>query len=71
LVAAQADILEEVQVYGIKLGSTTGQVLAKLPYAVQRADAMKLERSQSLDISEFTSHTLTSVSINSAQNSPL
>lgn len=71
LQAADADTLEEVKVFGIKLGSTSTQSIDKLPYALQRADAAAIERSQSLDISEFMSNTLTSVSINSAQNNPL
>jgi iron complex outermembrane receptor protein len=71
LAAAQADTLEEVKVFGIRLGSANGQAVDKLPYALQRADSADLERSQSLDLSEFMNNTLTSVSINSAQNNPL
>ena len=69
--AAQDDVLEEVQVYGIRLGSANAQTAEKLPYALQRANAADLERTQSLDLSEFMNNTLTSVSINSAQNNPL
>tara|TARA_R110001592_G_scaffold38609_1_gene127168 strand:- start:5903 stop:8428 length:2526 start_codon:yes stop_codon:yes gene_type:complete len=70
-VIAEDETLEEVQVYGIKLGSATAQPVDKLPYALQRATAADIARSQSLDISEFMNNTLTSVSINSAQNNPL
>ena len=70
-VATQEEVLEEVQVYGIRLGSATAQTAERLPYATQRAYAADLERSQSLDISEFMNNTMTSVSINSAQNNPL
>lgn len=69
--AAQDETLEEVQVYGIRLGSANAQTAEKLPYALQRANAADLERTQSLDLREFMNNTLTSVSINSAQNNPL
>ncbi len=69
--AAQTAVLEEVKVFGIRLGSASAQPIEKLPYSVQRSDAADISRSQSLDLSEFMSNRLTSVSINSAQNNPL
>ncbi|MEM1155830.1 MAG: Plug domain-containing protein [Pseudomonadota bacterium] len=63
--------LEEVTVFGIRLGSAVAQTQDQLPYALQRANAEDLERSQTLDLSEFMSNRLTSVSVNSAQNNPL
>ena len=69
--AAETTVLEEVKVFGIRLGSASAQSIEKLPYAVQRSDAAEISRSQSLDLSEFMSNRLTSVSINSAQNNPL
>ena len=65
------EVLEEVQVFGVRLGSTNSQAIDKLPYALQRANAEDLKRSQTLDISEFMNNAFTSVSINSAQNNPL
>lgn len=69
--AAETEALEEVKVLGIRLGSAYAQTIDKLPYAVQRSDTADISRSQSLDLSEFMSNRLTSVSINSAQNNPL
>ncbi|MEM8659858.1 MAG: TonB-dependent receptor [Pseudomonadota bacterium] len=63
--------LEEVTVFGIRIGSATAQTQDQLPYALQRANAEDLQRSQTLDLSEFMSNRLTSVSVNSAQNNPL
>lgn len=60
--------LEEVVViapYGTALD------LALVPANVQRATAEQLERSQSLDLTDFLNRGFSSVSINHAQNNPL
>lgn len=60
--------LEEVVVtapYGIGIDPSL------VPANVQRATAEQLERSQSLDLTDFMNRALASVSINHAQNNPL
>lgn len=64
----RARALEEVVVtapYG------TGIDPALVPANVQRATAQRLERSQSLDLTDFLNRDFASVSINHAQNNPL
>lgn len=48
-----------------------GLAVDRLPYAVQSGDADALERAQSLDLSDYLTQNLGSVSVNIAQNNPL
>ncbi|MDC0598303.1 TonB-dependent receptor [Gammaproteobacteria bacterium] len=66
-----AEVIEEVQVIGITPGSSLGQEINKVPFAVQSANYNDLENTQSLDLSDFMNNNLSSVNINSAQNNPL
>lgn len=62
---------EEVTVVATTPGGGTGIDADKLAFNVQSADADALARSQALDLSDYLSSNLASVSINSAQNNPL
>lgn len=63
--------VEEITVVGTTPGSGLEQDVNKIPFAVQTATAGDLENAQSLDLSEFMNNSLSSVSINAAQNNPL
>ena len=71
-ITAAQETLEEITVIGIT-PSRDGSGLPedKIPYRVQSASAEDIDRSQSLDISDFLRHNLASVTHNDAQNNPL
>lgn len=71
MAAEGAGFDEEVTVVGTTPTNATGIAINKLPFNVQGADADAIERSQSLDLTDFLSTNLGSVNINSAQNNPL
>ncbi|MEX2375597.1 MAG: TonB-dependent receptor [Dehalococcoidia bacterium] len=71
LAAEGAGFDEEILVVAPTPGGGAGLDPDKLPYNVQSADADALERSQSVDLTDFLSTNLGSVNINSAQNNPL
>ena len=62
---------EEVVVVGTTPTGGKGIALDKLPFNVQAADSDALQRSQSLDLTDFLNSNFASVNINSAQNNPL
>lgn len=63
--------LEEVVVIGVAPGSAIGQDARKLPFAVKSTSFLDLDKSQSLDLTDYLNSQGASVSINSAQNNPL
>lgn len=69
-VAAQ-DKLEEIIVFGVTPGRGAALPADKIPYNVQSATADDIERSESLDLSDFLNRNLGSVTLNDAQNNPL
>ena len=71
-ITAAQETLEEITVIGIT-PSRDGSGLPedKIPYRVQSASAEDIDRSQSLDISDFLRHNLASITHNDAQNNPL
>lgn len=62
---------EEIEVVAPTPGGSTAIALDRLPFNVQATDADALERSQSLDLTDYLSTHIGSVNINSAQNNPL
>lgn len=71
LAAEGAGFDEEVVVVAATPSGGPGLDAGKLPFNVQSADADALERSQSVDLTDFMGANLGSVNINSAQNNPL
>lgn len=69
--AAAAQGLEEIEVIGVTPAEGVGIDRNRIAAHVQRAGAEDLERSNALDLADFMSRSLGSVSINSAQNNPL
>src|SRR5262245_19934907 len=69
--AAADDRVEEIKVIGVT--PTEGAELdpLKIPAYVQTVSGEELQRTHSLDLSDYMSRALGSVSINSAQNNPL
>ena len=63
--------LEEIKVIGITPNQGVGLEAGKIPYNVQSATAEDLERSQSLDVTDYLNRNVASISINSAANNPL
>ena len=70
--ATAQEAVEEILVIGVT-PSRDGAGLPedKIPYRVQSSSAEDIDRSQSLDISDFLRHNLASVTHNDAQNNPL
>ena len=62
---------EEVVVIGVTPTQGSGLPEEKIPYSVQTASADDIDRSQSLDLTDFLRHNLGSVTHNDAQNNPL
>jgi len=62
---------ESIEVIGITPAHGTGLPLDMIPFAIQSATAEDIERSQSLDLTQFLNRNLGSVTINEAQNNPL
>lgn len=69
--AAEERLVEEIVVVATAPGDRGGVAAAKLPYASQAADGERVERSLSLDLSDFLEREFASVSSNDAQNNPL
>ncbi|MDE0155141.1 MAG: TonB-dependent receptor [Gammaproteobacteria bacterium] len=71
-VTAAQEAVEEILVIGVT-PSRDGAGLSedKIPYRVQSSSAEDIDRSQSLDISDFLRHNLASITHNDAQNNPL
>ena len=65
------EIVERIVVVATAPDDRDGMPAAKLPYASQAADADQVDRSLSLDLSDFLERNFTSVSLNDAQNNPL
>ena len=66
------ETLEEIKVIGITPARDgVGLSADKIPYRVQSASAEDIDRSQSLDISDYLRHNLASITHNDAQNNPL
>ena len=66
-----ADVDEEIIVIGVTPTGGAGLPEGKIPYNVQSASAAEIDRSQSLDITDFLRHNLGSVTHNDAQGNPL
>ena len=66
------ETLEEIKVIGVTPSRDgVGLSASKIPYRVQSSSAADIDRSQSLDISDYLRHNLASVTHNDAQNNPL
>lgn len=69
--AAEPDLqLENIEVISLTPLHGVGLEADKIPSHVQTANDEDIERTQSLDISDFMNQTLGSVSLNAAQNNP-
>lgn len=68
--SAKAEI-EEVKVIATTPNQGVGMERDKIPYNIQSASAEDLERTQSLDISDYLNRNVASININSAANNPL
>ena len=69
---AAQETLEEIKVIGVTPARDgVGLSADKIPYRVQSSSAADIDRSQSLDISDYLRHNLASVTHNDAQNNPL
>jgi outer membrane receptor protein involved in Fe transport len=68
---ASADAIEEVVVIGVTPSHGAALPEDRIPYNVQSATADDIERSESLDLSDFLNRNLGSVTLNDAQNNPL
>ncbi|MEM7251074.1 MAG: TonB-dependent receptor [Pseudomonadota bacterium] len=66
-----ADVLDAIEVVGSTPTHGVGLPAKLIPSRIQRATKADLERSQSLDITQFLSRNLGSVTLNDAQNNPL
>ena len=73
ILAEEVDIIqrESIEVIGITPAHGTGLPADMIPFSIQTATAEDIERSQSLDLSQFLNRNLGSVTINEAQNNPL
>jgi len=69
--ALAADPAEEIVVIGVTPSHGSGLPETKIPYNVQSASVNDLDRSQSLDVTDFLNRNFLSISINDAQNNPL
>jgi outer membrane receptor protein involved in Fe transport len=70
-VAVAADAPEEIVIIGITPAEGAGLAPERIPGNVQHATADDLQRSQSLDLTDYLARHLGSVSFNSAQGNPL
>lgn len=70
-VAEEAEEIEEIEVIGVTPTHGVGIPKNVIPTNVQRSTAGDLDRSQSLDLTEFMSRNLGSLIISAAQNNPL
>jgi len=69
--SAEPGPLEETLVIGFTPLGGIAQSLNQLPYSVQTATAREIDKSQSLDISDFMNRYLNGVQIAQSQNNPL
>jgi outer membrane receptor protein involved in Fe transport len=69
--AAAQTVDDEIVVIGVTPGNGAGLPADKIPYNVRTATAEEIERSRSLDLSDFLNRNMGSVSLNDAQNNPL
>lgn len=69
--AQQTESLEEVEVIGVTPTHGVGLPKDKIPVNVQSATAEDLDRQHNLDLTDYMSRNLGSVTINAAQNNPL
>jgi len=71
--AEETDVIqnESIEVIGITPAHGTGLPIDMIPFAIQSATAEDIERSRSLDLSQFLNRNFGSVTINEAQNNPL
>lgn len=69
--AEEVEQHEAIEVIGITPTHGVGLPESRIPYNIQSATSEDLERSQSLDLTDFMNRNLGSVSINDAQNNPL
>jgi outer membrane receptor protein involved in Fe transport len=70
-VAPAGEALEEVIVIGVTPSHGAALPEEKIPYNVQSATSEDIERSESLDLTDFLNRNLASVNLNEAQNNPL
>lgn len=63
--------IEEITVVGTTPGSGLGVAPGKIPFAVRSVGSDSLQRSQSLDLTDYLNQNTPGVNINSAQNNPL
>ncbi len=63
--------LETIQVIGVTPVHGVGMPKEKLPYSIQSSTDKDLQRTQSLDLTQYMNRNLGSVTINDAQNNPL
>ena len=72
-VRAEEEIINqgEIEVIGVTPMHGVGLPENKIPYNIQSASSKDLERSQTLDISDFMNRHLGSVSVNESQENPL
>lgn len=62
---------EEVVVIGVTPTQEAGLPESQIPYHVQSAGGEDIERSQSLDLTDFLNRNIGSISLNDVQNNPL
>jgi outer membrane receptor for ferrienterochelin and colicin len=70
-VGQETGVIEEILVIGTTPGSGMGVEVNKIPFAVRSIGSSDLQRSQSLDLTDYLNHNTPGVNINSAQNNPL
>ena len=69
--AQETEEIEEIEVIGVTPTHGVGFPEELIPTNVQRSTSDELDKSQSLDLTEFMNRNLGSVNINAAQNNPL
>ncbi len=71
LAADNSQEMDRIKVIGITPTHGIGLPEKLIPYNVQSANSEDLEKSQSLDLTDFMNRNLSSITINEAQNNPL
>ncbi len=71
IAADDVKTMQSIEVIGVTPTHGVGLPVDKIPSSVQSATAEDLERTQSLDLTEYMNRSLGSVNINDAQNNPL
>ena len=69
--ATNTEAMQAIEVVGVTPTHGIGLPKDKIPTHIQSATNVDLQRSQSLDLSDFMNQNLGSVNINAAQNNPL